>query len=502
MDSNPDLSTIEIKNLLLKLNPRSGSHKDRVRALTKFRNYVSGSATSHKKYSTPEFYDDDIPLLFLGSESSHTFYDADTYGDLSNCVGLLSACATPSTDHTGGLKRSARNAMNLLKFLVVDYHEVQMGEIVPPNIDDATGLPELNPFADALCTLKPEQLRLANFEQHLRNVKEEADHQRAGAKDDACHVLALLFSRYHDPNSTNTSTHLVFTDLLDSPQTIQSFENWMVQNVSKEQQQMIKSNVFANTSAENNASERYGDEDNFGFKKRSHFNDAMKSSTESTTEGLAAEQMDSFGIPSHNKTDAVDSKSSHLPTRWEDSKLAQAQIQLDTHNAVSMKDEEKLRLYNEEKQRNLRKDPLNIRPENIDLQYIQEQAVELLQDAIHDLEEELEEYEPRERFEEVARKRKKKKDKYAYSVEHLASLGSQKDALETILYGKDIDEGPEDDHEEEKSHLVPAKDLSILPSDPNFNPMLFLTLVHKNTSYEELVNSIGCLDGEYNSVCW
>jgi hypothetical protein len=267
---------------------------------------------------------------------------------------------------------------------------------------------------------------------------------------------------------------------------------------------MIKLNAHANKSAENNASERYGDEseDNFGFKKRSHFNDTMKSSTEPTAEGLSTEQMESFGTPSYNKMDVVDSKlpSSHLPTRWEDSKLAQAKIQLDTHNAVSMKDEEKLRLYNEEKQRILRKDPLNIRPDNIDLQYIQEQAVELLQEAIHDLEEELEEYEPRERFEEVARKRKKKKDKYAYFVEHLASLGSQKDALETILHGKDIDEGPGDDHEEEKSNLLPAKDLSILPSDPNFNPMLFLTLVHKNTSYKELVNSIGCLDGEYNSV--
>lgn len=499
MDSSPDRSTVEIKNLLLKLNPRSGSHKDRVRALTKFRNYVSGSATNHKKYSTPEFYDDDIPLLFLGSESSHAFYDADTYGDLSNCLGLLSACATPSTDHTGGLKRSARNAMNLLKFLVIDYHEIKMGQVVQPNIDDTTGLPELNPFADALCSLKPEQLRLANFEQHLRDVQEESDHQRAGAKGDACQVLALLFSRYHDPNSSTVSTHLLLTDLLDSPQTIQSFENWMVQHVSKEQQQMIKSNAYASKSAGITPTESHlGDSgDNFGFKKRPHLNDSMNKSNEPATETFAEEQMDSLGIKLYNKKDMVDStfNANGLPTRWEDSKLAQAQIQLDTHNTVSMKDEEKLRMYNEEKQRILRRDPLNIRPDNFDLQYIQDQVVELLQDAIHDMDDEMEEYEPRERFEEVVRKRKKRKDKYAYSVEHLVSLGSQKNALESILNGKDVDE----DTEEEKSTSLQAKDLSILPSDPNFNPMLFLTLVHKNTSYEELVNSMECLDSKIDS---
>lgn len=501
MDSSPDRSTVEIKNLLLKLNPCNGSHKDRVRALTKFRNYVSGSATNNKKYTTPEFYDDDIPLLFLGSESSHAFYDADTYGDLSNYFGLLSACATPSTDHTGGLKRSARNAMNLLKFLVLDYHEVKLGEVVPPKIDNVTGLAELNPFADALCSLKPEQLRLANFEQHVKDVKEEADHQRAGAKNDACQVLALLFSRHYTPNTTTGSNHLLLTDLLDSPQAIQSFENWMVQNISKEQQQMIKSNAYANKSVAMNATESLVEEtdDNFGFKKRSHLSDPMQSPSD-PTDTFAEEQMDSLGIKLYNKKDMMGSTlhSSDLPTRWEDSKLAQAQIQLDTHNAVSEKDEEKLRIYNEEKQQILRRDPLNIRPDNFDLKYIQEQAVELLQDAIHDMEEEMEEYEPRERFEEVARKRRKARDKYAYSVEHLVSLGSQKNALEAILYGKDIGESPKNDNEEEKSTLKPAQDLSILPSDPNFNPMLFLTLVHKNTSYEELVDSMKCLDSEYD----
>ena len=41
-DKNADRSSMEIKNLLRKLDPDRGKHGDRVRALTKFRNYVIG----------------------------------------------------------------------------------------------------------------------------------------------------------------------------------------------------------------------------------------------------------------------------------------------------------------------------------------------------------------------------------------------------------------------------------------------------------------------------
>ena len=47
-----DRSTIEIKHLLNKLNPgNQGSHKDRVRTLSRFRNYVAGIGAGTKKGS-------------------------------------------------------------------------------------------------------------------------------------------------------------------------------------------------------------------------------------------------------------------------------------------------------------------------------------------------------------------------------------------------------------------------------------------------------------------
>lgn len=45
-EKNADRSSIEIKTLLRKLHPDRGNHRDRVRALTKFRNYVMGGGVS------------------------------------------------------------------------------------------------------------------------------------------------------------------------------------------------------------------------------------------------------------------------------------------------------------------------------------------------------------------------------------------------------------------------------------------------------------------------
>ena len=49
MEEGSERSIIEVKHLLHKLNPRgSGGHKDRVRVLSRFRNYVSGAGAKKK----------------------------------------------------------------------------------------------------------------------------------------------------------------------------------------------------------------------------------------------------------------------------------------------------------------------------------------------------------------------------------------------------------------------------------------------------------------------
>lgn len=492
MEPNPERSTIEIKNLLLKLNPRNGSHKDRIRALTKFRNYVAGS---DKKSTSPEFYDDDLPLLFLGAESPIGLYDADTYGDLSNFVGLLPACATPSSDHSGGLKRSARNAMNLLKYLVIDFQETKNGNKVPIKIDPHKGLPELNPFADALCALKPEQLLLANFEQHLKDSRDNADVgvQRGGAKSDACEVLVLLFSRSYvvDGALEKSGRSLGIGDLLHSPQTKQTFESWMFNHATIEQQQIIKCKAYKKIPESNYKEYKKANEQDHDIGIRSALNPFA--------DIVAQDNITPQGKSNHINSHSLDtnSYSDKTPVRWEDSKLAQSTIQLNIHNiSDASSDVGKDILRNTKQEKLLHKDPLNIRPDNFNIQYIQEKVVELLQESIHDLDNEIAEYEPDDRFDEMTMRRRKRKDKYTYYVDELTSLASQKSALQAILDGKEQHDEQQAHHDEEKPNTLAASKLSILPSDSKFNPMLFLTMVHKNTSYDELVNSIKSLDSK------
>ena len=73
--SGADRSSIEIKVLLKNLDPTKTSikHKDRLRRLNKFRNYVTTKPP-------PEFYDDDYLLLLLGSESPTIDEDDDLGG--------------------------------------------------------------------------------------------------------------------------------------------------------------------------------------------------------------------------------------------------------------------------------------------------------------------------------------------------------------------------------------------------------------------------------------
>ena len=80
--ADADRSSIEIKVLLKNLDPTKASikHKDRLRRLQKFRNYVNSNPA-------PEFYDDDYSLLLLGSESP-TAMDDDDLANV-NLYGLI-----------------------------------------------------------------------------------------------------------------------------------------------------------------------------------------------------------------------------------------------------------------------------------------------------------------------------------------------------------------------------------------------------------------------------
>lgn len=256
-----DRSTFEIKILLKNLDPNKSSsikHKDRLRRLNKFRNYVT-------TVPPPEFYDDDYSLLLLGSESPTALDDEEL--ESSPLIGLVRAAGTPSTDHKDALKRSARPTIALLRYLCLEFGSSDgnargggaMGAL--DNLLLRNG--ELNGFAAAFCALNVPQLRTIRFDVHIGKgggsgkdaggneisntmLLSNTLQQRGGSKEDACHLLALLLVRHTDTDY-ETFKPLNIMDFLPDAMSRYEFEVWLTENVSSEVRTMIQENILAST---------------------------------------------------------------------------------------------------------------------------------------------------------------------------------------------------------------------------------------------------------------
>jgi len=483
-------ATQEIKALLKRLDPKDSSHKDRIRRLNKFRNFVTGESSA----GTPEFYDDDIPLLLLGSAAPPALLaasdlldemDGNFGGGSSNEIyGLLQACGTPSVEHDHMLKRSARHAMSLLKFLVIDF--VEEGE--------TSGL---NLFAQAFCSFPVDKYGYMSLDLHL------IGDQRGGAQEDACEVMVLLLTK-HLQEDGETPSPLSKEDLLASQQAQQAFDLWVAQHASKSQQGLIRANAQ---------------------KRRENLD---KESTKlSATGGLTAEETAELELLADDTDDNYDSDDPNDPLagmkrrqkahkrdileakrmgeydeerdgpalRWEDSLLYREQQQrqasqkrmqgaggsaAEEPDSINVRESQEaaaeLAEREEEKSRILRRDPLGLHGTEFDLQAIETGQRELLEQALSEAEEELS------------------------KVDDDFTLRAIKESLEMVYDGV-IGVGDANANAnatklgKSSSQFGSSKfsGKSILPTDSNFDPILFLTLVHRKASYEELVGSMNRL---------
>ena len=112
------------------------------------------------------FVDADITLLLLGT--------SDDGGD-RHLPGLLRACGVPSKNHQGAgdhilLKKSAHDAIELLRYLVCDFGGVHE---------------EQNPFERVFCSLPSSELRQIRLSLHIAGF----GGKREGSKEDACQIL-------------------------------------------------------------------------------------------------------------------------------------------------------------------------------------------------------------------------------------------------------------------------------------------------------------------------
>ena len=115
----------------------------------------------------------------------------------------------------------------------------------------------------------------------------------------------------------------------------------------------------------------------------------------------------------------------------------------------------------EEKAKILRKDPLGLKSENFDLLALNTAQIEHLEQGLMEFQEEIRKGEA--------------------GGEDNKALRAKKESLELILDG--IVGVGGDSAISDTGH-------SVLPTEAKFDPILFLTLVHRNASYEELVGSM------------
>ena len=205
MDSAAEDSNYEISVLLRSLNAGVTNHRKRSKALQRFKSYLEtpdyDSLVSASGGGGREFYDDDVVWLLSGRTLAGS-------SEIGQMTGLIPACGEPST--SGGLKRSAAEAIKLLFYLVFEAVvdegpppslEVKGGEALAPSVHD-------NIFLEAFTALPLRDIELMSPSEHLVD-EGDGDASRSGSMTHAFALLLLLLNRRKDgfPSSFEGEVH-------------------------------------------------------------------------------------------------------------------------------------------------------------------------------------------------------------------------------------------------------------------------------------------------------
>ena len=197
----------KICKVLRSLDPRGDNFhrgKERANRMAKFRAYVDGKYTSGVP---PTFTDDDVMLLLLGTAD-----DGDRF-----LPGLLRACGVPSKNHQGAgdhilLKKSAHDAIELLRYLVCD-----LGDIPVQNI-----------FSKVFCSLPSSELRQIRLSLHIAGF----GGKREGSKEDACRILTRYLGSCDARNNAAfdaTAACNILDDVLPAQDARIALRGWIAQ---------------------------------------------------------------------------------------------------------------------------------------------------------------------------------------------------------------------------------------------------------------------------------
>lgn len=201
-----------------------------------------------KDGATPEFYDDDIPLLYLGSETPAAYLDdddddADDAGAQRRRYYGLFFAAGMQSDGGQTLKRSARHAMNLLKWMVTEWRDDGGGGGVNDNDETNRGGSSHSVLARAFLALPVDCYRHLNLNAHVTGD------DRGGAKEDACALIVFLLC-YHCTVEGEPAPVLL-EELVTSPVAQQAYDLWSARHAhwTAQQQDLVKKNTLARQAA-------------------------------------------------------------------------------------------------------------------------------------------------------------------------------------------------------------------------------------------------------------
>lgn len=482
-DEDADRSAQEIQILLRNLDPRSGNkHRDRVKKIEKFQKYVCGGSDNSdpNEITTPEFYDDDLPLLFVGvrTEDEEEEGDGEMEG-MKRHYGLLHACGAPSG--VDNLKRSASDAMGLLKYLVIDHIDLIEGHPIDAegnpieerksdddekndDDNDEGGNPqmkeqpekqlELNSFARALCSCTVKQLREMNLDLHVLDLTDET---RSGAKKDACEVISLLIINHLAPD-TEKPEPIGIDDLVLQDETREEYDSWLQHYASRKTRQMVRR-------AERIAADvREGTFDPSG--------NQTGSKNQTVEDFLQAE--------SRKQAEKLE-KAKMLPTQWEQTDLYKETVLDREARDLSDLHEERERA-NEEKARGNRRDPLGIRGENFDLMIVNQNIDVLVSKALQAFDHDDFDFEDTKgTFAKMLSLDVRREEFYDLLEKSVVRRNNIMNDLDPLASPEGEELG------------------SILPTDTFFDPALFLSLVHGTANFKQLKLGLNILSGRQDS---
>ena len=389
-----------------------------------------------------------MPAALLGD-------DTDILGE--NVIGLLQAAGSPSVEHDQMLKRSARHAMSLLKYLVCDF------------VEDGAEEGELNLFASCFCSLPLDRYQFMSLDLHL------VGDERGGAKDDACSIMVLVLCN-HVLEDGETPSPLSKEDLLMDPRSIEAFDDWCSSNTTKTQRKKMKKMAEQRQEALNEADDDLQDEyvESDGDESELGEEDGALAEIKRKRKADKKAVMDAGLSGNKGRGPAL---------RWEDSQLykeqqariaayekMQAQEGDGLHDTVTdnLRMAQEMAEREEEKSKILRKDPLGLQGGDFDLRALEKNQVDHLEQGLLEFQEEIRKGEA--------------------GGEDNNVLRAKKESLESILDGI-VGVGGTTGGMSGTGH-------SVLPTEPQFDPILFLTLVHRSASYDELLGSMNRLNSK------